>query len=250
MYSHQEFEELTRDEDNQRCFDCNRKPAHWASVNTSIYLCLNCAGDHRGFGVNISYVRSITMDSWSDNQLKIMRIGGNKRLSSLLDEYSLNKENKEILFKSKLLEYHRKELKSEINKNDDLNEKPEKEDALLPLYEEARTPKSSNSFDLNTTSGFKRYNSVSNESVDEKMYSRFSLYDKNKKTLSKYNTNTNIQQIDTSFYNPESGAKSHNIVHSLAIKANSGVNYIFKKIFGDNSRKTEETAENSYSSNM
>lgn len=39
--------------------------AQWASVNNGILLCLNCSGVHRSFGVRVSFVRSITMDSWS-----------------------------------------------------------------------------------------------------------------------------------------------------------------------------------------
>lgn len=84
-----------------------RKPAHWASVNISIFLCLTCAGIHRGFGVHISYIRSITMDSWSDNQLLIMKKGGNRRLHDLLDDYPIEKENKEVLYNCKLLDFHR-----------------------------------------------------------------------------------------------------------------------------------------------
>lgn len=70
-YGHSEFEELLKDEENNYCFDCSKlitnsakSPAHWASVNNSIYLCLNCASIHRGFGVDVSYIRSISIDSW------------------------------------------------------------------------------------------------------------------------------------------------------------------------------------------
>jgi hypothetical protein len=36
----------------------------WCSINNGITLCLICAGQHRNFGVNISYIRSLTIDSW------------------------------------------------------------------------------------------------------------------------------------------------------------------------------------------
>jgi len=90
QYSHKDFEELLLDEENLKCFDCGnqflkkgKKPALWASINLGIYLCLNCAGVHRGFGVHISYIRSITIDSWSDIQIRSMKLGGNKRLRVL-----------------------------------------------------------------------------------------------------------------------------------------------------------------------
>lgn len=34
-----------------------------------------------GFGVHISFVRSITMDKWSDEQVKKMKVGSSTRSS-------------------------------------------------------------------------------------------------------------------------------------------------------------------------
>lgn len=59
-----QLEFLMNEEENQLCFDCSKKPAHWASVNNAIFLCLDCSGDHRGLGVGVSYIRSVTLDSW------------------------------------------------------------------------------------------------------------------------------------------------------------------------------------------
>ena len=58
------------------CFDCGKTPAQWASVNNGVYLCINCSGNHRGYGVNISYVRSLTLDKWNENQIGLMKVGG------------------------------------------------------------------------------------------------------------------------------------------------------------------------------
>jgi ADP-ribosylation factor GTPase-activating protein 2/3 len=41
---------------------------------------MNCAAMHRSMGVHISFVRSLSMDTWMENQLKMMAIGGNKKL--------------------------------------------------------------------------------------------------------------------------------------------------------------------------
>ena len=67
---------------------------------------------HRGLGVNVSYVRSITIDTWNDNQLKFMLLGGNRRLLQLLDSFDVSRNyTKNLLYNSKLLDYHRKLVK-------------------------------------------------------------------------------------------------------------------------------------------
>ena len=73
---------------------------------------MECSGEHRGFGVNISYIRSTTLDSLNKSQLDILKISGNKRLNEFLRFYSINKNlPKKELFNSKILHYYRKMVK-------------------------------------------------------------------------------------------------------------------------------------------
>ena len=58
---------------NEKCYDCSGADNVWGSINMGILLCIDCAGKHRRFGVNVSFVRSLYMDSWSDQQLEMMR---------------------------------------------------------------------------------------------------------------------------------------------------------------------------------
>ena len=45
---------------------------------------------HRGLGVHISMVRSLTLDMWTEKQLKQMEQGGNRKLQQFFVEYDLN----------------------------------------------------------------------------------------------------------------------------------------------------------------
>jgi ADP-ribosylation factor GTPase-activating protein 1 len=70
---------------NHTCIDCNRKNAQWASVSYGTFICIECSGTHRSLGVHLSFVRSVTMDSWTKIQLQTMEAGGNARFRAFLE---------------------------------------------------------------------------------------------------------------------------------------------------------------------
>lgn len=70
---------------NDRCADCSAKNPGWASWNLGIFLCMRCGGLHRKLGTHVSKVKSLSMDSWTteqvDNMKKVGNVESNKRFN-------------------------------------------------------------------------------------------------------------------------------------------------------------------------
>ncbi|MCJ1288949.1 hypothetical protein MMC34_000480 [Xylographa carneopallida] len=62
---------------NDRCADCGARNPGWASWSLGIFLCMRCAALHRKLGTHISKVKSLSMDSWSNEQVDSMKSRGN-----------------------------------------------------------------------------------------------------------------------------------------------------------------------------
>uniref|UniRef100_A0AAZ3S8R0 Arf-GAP with coiled-coil, ANK repeat and PH domain-containing protein n=1 Tax=Oncorhynchus tshawytscha TaxID=74940 RepID=A0AAZ3S8R0_ONCTS len=58
---------------NACCCDCGQPDPRWASINLGITLCIQCSGIHRSLGVHFSKVRSLTLDSWEPELLKVRK---------------------------------------------------------------------------------------------------------------------------------------------------------------------------------
>ncbi|CAN8102390.1 unnamed protein product [Discula destructiva] len=73
---------------NSLCCDCNAPSPQWASPKFGIFICLSCAGVHRGLGVHISFVRSISMDAFKQTEIERMRHGGNDNWKKFFEEHA------------------------------------------------------------------------------------------------------------------------------------------------------------------
>lgn len=70
--------------ENQSCADCGARLSDsiWASTTVGAFLCIHCAGCHRKLGVQLSRVKSVHLDSWSDDEVAAMKAGNQRVLEN------------------------------------------------------------------------------------------------------------------------------------------------------------------------
>ncbi|XP_074479925.1 arf-GAP with coiled-coil, ANK repeat and PH domain-containing protein 1 [Sebastes fasciatus] len=109
------LEEVQAITGNKQCCDCGEPGPDWASINLGITLCIICSGIHRSLGVHFSKVRSLTLDSWEPELIKLMCELGNIVINRIyearIDEITIKKPHpssprgdKETWIRSKYVE--------------------------------------------------------------------------------------------------------------------------------------------------
>ncbi|XP_065096092.1 arf-GAP with GTPase, ANK repeat and PH domain-containing protein 1 isoform X2 [Paramisgurnus dabryanus] len=68
---------------NTRCVDCEAQNPDWASLNLGALICIECSGIHRNLGTHLSRVRSLDLDEWPMELIKVMSAIGNELANSV-----------------------------------------------------------------------------------------------------------------------------------------------------------------------
>ncbi|XP_050294223.1 arf-GAP with coiled-coil, ANK repeat and PH domain-containing protein 2 [Anthonomus grandis grandis] len=79
------WEKIIKIPGNNFCADCKSPNPRWASRNLGITLCIECSGVHRSLGVHYSKVRSLTLDDWEPEAVKVMAELGNDVVNKIYE---------------------------------------------------------------------------------------------------------------------------------------------------------------------
>ncbi|XP_043932967.1 arf-GAP with coiled-coil, ANK repeat and PH domain-containing protein 1 [Protopterus annectens] len=144
------LDQVQRIPGNAQCCDCNEPAPEWASINLGISLCIECSGIHRSLGVHFSKVRSLTLDSWEPELIKLMCELGNATINRIYEARieemtrkkpspSSTRQDKEAWIRAKYVEkkfikklpdsgsrLHRSSLRHHRSANPERTFKPEK----------------------------------------------------------------------------------------------------------------------------
>ncbi|KAK9473359.1 uncharacterized protein V1510DRAFT_376418, partial [Dipodascopsis tothii] len=78
---------LLKEPGNKMCSDCKRNAyPRWASWNLGVFICIRCSGIHRSMGTHISRVKSVDLDSWTDEQIQNMVSWGNVKANKYWED--------------------------------------------------------------------------------------------------------------------------------------------------------------------
>lgn len=107
------------------CADCGGQCPTWCCINWGTSICIHCSGIHRSLGVNVSKVRSLTLDKLDPDLTALMNNIGNDKANSVLLSGSKPAEDmpRDELIKAKYID-----LAFMEKCNDDIYEMIEKRD--------------------------------------------------------------------------------------------------------------------------
>eukprot|EP01083_Nonionella_stella_P170561 580683_1 len=72
--------------ENHKCADCGTPNPSWVSLTIGVYLCMRCSNIHRNLPHRISIVKSVDLDSFTNQMYKAVKSkGGNKKINKIYE---------------------------------------------------------------------------------------------------------------------------------------------------------------------
>ena len=122
--------------ENKICADCKSIYVEYASITYGIFLCMDCAMNHKShFKIDESKIKSLNSPYWSQDEILMLRIGGNHNFMNFLKQYDLPDKTTDL--KSRYLniavDYYRRFVESSAEGIVINEEKPSKEEGILQI---------------------------------------------------------------------------------------------------------------------
>ncbi|KAI3644845.1 hypothetical protein MP228_011009 [Amoeboaphelidium protococcarum] len=134
-----QVQQLQRLDGNKQCVDCGSHNPQWASASFGTFICLECSGQHRSLGVHISFVRSVTMDSWKEEQHNKMKVGGNDKARQFFEKYGIQGMSITQKYQTKAADLYKEKLLAEMQGRDFDLPAPSPELSRVKVAENAAT---------------------------------------------------------------------------------------------------------------
>lgn len=85
----QKLKELLEFQDNNNCVDCGASHPLWACILNGVFMCSDCSIIHKEMDSSITFVKLVTLADFTDNDIKLIKCGGNRRFLQNLNEFGL-----------------------------------------------------------------------------------------------------------------------------------------------------------------
>jgi len=79
------FAKLREKPGNDKCAECHAADTSWVVLDYGVFICVRCAGAHRGLGTHISKVRSTQHDQFTPSELEWIDSLGNAKSAALYE---------------------------------------------------------------------------------------------------------------------------------------------------------------------